>query len=130
MKEKMKIAVIGGGASGIVSGYLLSRNHEITIYEKEPILGGNVRTLNKNVLGTNLPNHLNIENGVYGFSQSYYPNVHKLLHHLGTPYHSSKPSFSLFSVQQFYPSRTKSYLNSRTLWNMLTQSSFRTELFK
>ncbi|MDB9306430.1 FAD-dependent oxidoreductase [Nodularia spumigena CS-591/12] len=46
----MKIAIIGGGASGMVTAYLLNKNgHEVTVLEKEPILGGHIRTLNKNV---------------------------------------------------------------------------------
>ncbi|MGF1490572.1 MAG: FAD-dependent oxidoreductase [Prochloraceae cyanobacterium] len=47
----MKIAIIGGGASGMVTAYLLDRKrHQITVLEKEPILGGHIRTLNKNIL--------------------------------------------------------------------------------
>lgn len=126
----MKIAVIGGGASGIVSGYLLSKKHAITIYEKEEILGGNVRTLNKNIQGTSLNKNLNIENGVLGFSENYYPNFHKLLDHLRTAYHSYKPSISLFSAHEFYPARTKSYFNSQSLWRVFTQYNFRKELFQ
>lgn len=128
MNERKKIAVIGGGASGIVSGYLLSEKHDITIYEKRSILGGNVQTLNKNVLDTKLPNHLHIENGVLGFSQNYYPNFHKLLQHLDVPYHSYKPSISLFSDRQFYPARVTSYLNRYSLSNLITDNKFRSEL--
>jgi uncharacterized protein len=46
----MKIAVIGGGASGMVSAYLLDRQgHHVTVFERQPMLGGHIRTLNKNV---------------------------------------------------------------------------------
>ncbi len=46
----MKIAVIGGGASGMVSAYLLDKQgHRVTVFERQPILGGHIRTLNKNV---------------------------------------------------------------------------------
>ncbi len=46
----MKIAIIGGGASGMVTAYLLNKHgHEVTVLEKQPILGGHIRTLNKNV---------------------------------------------------------------------------------
>jgi uncharacterized protein len=46
----MKIAVIGGGASGMVSAYLLDKQgHHVTIFERQPMLGGHIRTLNKNV---------------------------------------------------------------------------------
>lgn len=46
----MKIAVIGGGASGMVSAYLLDKQgHQVSVFERQPILGGHIRTLNKNV---------------------------------------------------------------------------------
>ena len=46
----MKIAVIGGGASGMVSAYLLDKQgHQVTVFERQPMLGGNIQTLNKNV---------------------------------------------------------------------------------
>jgi uncharacterized protein len=46
----MKIAVIGGGASGIVSAYLLDKQgHHVTVFERQSMLGGHIRTLNKNV---------------------------------------------------------------------------------
>lgn len=46
----MRIAVIGGGASGMVSAYLLDRQgHEVTVYERQSTLGGHIRTLNQNV---------------------------------------------------------------------------------
>lgn len=46
----MKIAIIGGGASGMVAAYLLDRNgHEVTVYERQPVLGGHIRTLNQNI---------------------------------------------------------------------------------
>ena len=46
----MRIAIIGGGASGLVTAYLLDKQgHHVTVFEKQPILGGHIRTLNKNV---------------------------------------------------------------------------------
>lgn len=130
MSDKKKIAIIGGGASGLISSYLLGEKYNITLYEKKSILGGNVQTLNRNVKHTQLPKEINIENGVLGFSQSYYPNFHKLLDHLGVEYHGYKPSISLFSKQQFFPARTKSYLNAKSLSSLVTDKNFKNEVFK
>jgi uncharacterized protein len=130
MIQSKKIAIIGGGASGLISGYLLSHKYNITIYEKAPILGGNIRTINKNVLGTNLPAHLNIENGVLGFSQNYYPKFHDLLRELNVPYHSFKPSVSLFSGGDFFPARAKSYLHSGIFKKLLFQSDYREKVWR
>lgn len=44
----MKIAVIGGGITGLTAGYQLSKNgHQITIFEKENQIGGLVRGFKK-----------------------------------------------------------------------------------
>ena len=39
-----RIAVIGAGAAGLTAGYLLRRQFELTLFEKEPRLGGNAYT--------------------------------------------------------------------------------------
>ncbi|TVQ09090.1 MAG: FAD-dependent oxidoreductase [Leptolyngbya sp. DLM2.Bin27] len=49
----MKIAIIGGGASGMVTAYWLDQQgHRVTLYERQPVLGGHIRTLNKNIPGS------------------------------------------------------------------------------
>ncbi|ESA34448.1 nad fad-binding protein [Leptolyngbya sp. Heron Island J] len=69
----MKIAIIGGGASGMVTAYLLDQQgHHVTVFEKQPMLGGHIRTLNKNVM----PNHSDcnqvLENGVLEFPDAFH----------------------------------------------------------
>lgn len=46
----MKICIIGAGVSGLTAGRLLSNDHDVTIYEKNPNIGGIART--KKVDGT------------------------------------------------------------------------------
>ena len=60
--------LLEGGGSGMVAAYLLDRQgHGVTVFEREPVLGGHIRTLNKNVR----PNHSDcneiLENGVLEF---------------------------------------------------------------
>lgn len=69
----MKIAIIGGGASGMVTAYLLDQQgHQVTVFERQPMLGGHIRTLNKNVQ----PNQSNcaevLENGVLEFPSAFH----------------------------------------------------------
>ncbi|EDX83206.1 FAD dependent oxidoreductase, putative [Synechococcus sp. PCC 7335] len=64
----MKIAIIGGGASGMASAYLLDQQgHEVTVFERQAALGGHIQTLNQNLW----PNRSNceqvLENGVLEF---------------------------------------------------------------
>jgi predicted NAD/FAD-binding protein len=64
----MKIAVIGGGASGLVTAYLLDQQgHQVTVFEKQPILGGHIRTLNQNVQPNRAACDQVLENGVLEF---------------------------------------------------------------
>jgi uncharacterized protein len=69
----MKIAVIGGGASGMVSAYLLDKKgHQVTVLESQPILGGHIRTLNKNVSTELQDSGLYLEAGVVEFTRKFH----------------------------------------------------------
>ena len=64
----MRIAIVGGGASGMVAAYLLDRQgHGVTVFEREPVLGGHIRTLNKNVQPNRAECSAILENGVLEF---------------------------------------------------------------
>jgi uncharacterized protein len=68
----MKIAIIGGGASGMSSAYLLDKKgHQVTVFEKQPILGGHIRTLNKNVNTQLQDSGLLLEAGVVEFTRKF-----------------------------------------------------------
>ncbi len=68
----MKIAVIGGGASGMVSAYLLDKQgHHVTVFERQPILGGHIRTLNKNVKPDRSDCRKILEGGVLEFPTAF-----------------------------------------------------------
>ena len=47
-KNKLKIAVIGSGISGLSAAWLLSKKHKVTIYEKNAELGGHANTVKIN----------------------------------------------------------------------------------
>jgi uncharacterized protein len=69
----MKIAIIGGGASGMVTAYLLDKQgHQVTIFERESTLGGHIRTLNQNVQPNQSDCNLVLENGVLEFPTSFH----------------------------------------------------------
>jgi uncharacterized protein len=77
----MKIAIIGGGASGIVTAYLLDKQgHQITVFERESMLGGHIRTLNQNIQPNRWRSlsegqsdcNLVLENGVLEFPTSFH----------------------------------------------------------
>jgi predicted NAD/FAD-binding protein len=41
----MKIAIVGGGISGLPAAHLLQREHEITVYEAASYAGGHTNTI-------------------------------------------------------------------------------------
>ncbi|MEM7033362.1 MAG: NAD(P)-binding protein, partial [Chloroflexota bacterium] len=79
----MRIAIVGGGAAGMVTAYLLNTYHHITVIEKQPILGGNIRTLNKNVTDVDLDAGITLDNGVIEFQRDTFVQFHKLMNKLG-----------------------------------------------
>lgn len=41
----MRIAIIGSGIAGLTCAHLLSRKHEVTVFEAEQWIGGHTHTL-------------------------------------------------------------------------------------
>ncbi len=80
----MKIAIIGGGASGMITAYWLDRQgHAVTVYERQPMLGGHIRTLNQNIhAATHCPELL--EAGVLEFPVAF-TNFLQLMQDLDIP---------------------------------------------
>lgn len=76
-----KIAIIGGGASGLVSAFLLEQDHEVTLYESTNKLGGHINTVPIIVDGEKIL----IENGAEFFNEISYPHFLRLLRYLTIP---------------------------------------------
>lgn len=69
----MRIAIVGGGASGMATAYLLDRQkHHVTVFERQPMLGGHIRTLNKNVKPNQSECHEVLESGVLEFPTAFH----------------------------------------------------------
>ena len=49
--EKLRIAVIGTGVSGLAAAWLLNKYHEVTVFEKDQRLGGHCNTLDVEMNG-------------------------------------------------------------------------------
>jgi len=87
----MKIAIVGTGVSGLVAAHKLHREHEITVYEAAPRLGGHTNTV-----GVDDPEgELWIDTGFIVFNDRNYPHFEALLAELGV---GSQPSHMGFSV--------------------------------
>ncbi|MCX6727864.1 MAG: FAD-dependent oxidoreductase [Candidatus Saccharibacteria bacterium] len=87
----MKIAIIGGGVSGLVSAYLLAPHHDIMLYEKADRIGGHAHTLNIKEGQHNIA----VDNGFMVFNPAMYPNFVGLLKELGISSNETTMSFGV-----------------------------------
>jgi predicted NAD/FAD-binding protein len=78
----MRVAIVGGGAAGLVTAYLLSGRHELTVFEAGSTLGGHIRTLHGNVLAERLAPGLFLDAGVVEFDERHFPTLGRLLDRL------------------------------------------------
>ena len=88
----MKIAVLGAGISGLGSAYILSKKHEVDLYEKEDRLGGHARTTTvqdeDKIFG--------VDTGFLVFNHPTYPLLTKLFKELNVKIENSDMSFAFW----------------------------------
>lgn len=87
----MKIAVIGSGISGMTAAHLLSRKHQVTLYEAASRLGGHTATIDIHHKGQDYK----IDTGFIVFNDWTYPNFKQLLAQLGVDYQPTSMGFSV-----------------------------------
>ncbi len=88
----MKIAIVGTGISGLVSAYLLSRQHEIAVFEARESVGGHTVTTDVRSNGGSLA----VDSGFIVYNEVNYPNFVRLLARLGV---ESQPASMSFGVR-------------------------------
>ena len=88
----MRIAVVGTGISGLVAAYLLSREHELTIFEADDHIGGHTHTHAVERFGRRYA----VDTGFIVFNERTYPNFIRLLDEIGV---ASQPTGMSFSVR-------------------------------
>ena len=88
----MRIAVIGSGIAGMMSAWLLSRQHDVTLYEANDYFGGHTHTHQVQSGGKQ---HA-IDSGFIVYNPLHYPLLTRLFNELGV---ASKPTTMSFSVQ-------------------------------
>jgi len=87
----MKIAVIGSGIAGMGSAYLLSRQHEVVLFEKESRLGGHTHTHAVHQGNRDYQ----IDTGFIVFNPDNYPLLSKLLNELNVATQKTEMGFSV-----------------------------------
>lgn len=86
-----KIAIIGGGISGISAAWFLQNEYKVTLFEKNSCLGGHTNTVKIQVDNQTLPTDV----GFIVFNEKTYPNFMQLLQAWDVHYAKSDMSFSV-----------------------------------
>lgn len=88
---RVRIAIIGGGISGLTAAYLLSRRHEVCLFEASSNPGGHTYTVEVEEEGRSLA----IDMGFIVFNRRTYPHFVRLLRELQVDSQPSEMSFSV-----------------------------------
>lgn len=83
-----RVAVVGGGISGLAAAYLLAPHHAVTLYEAAPRLGGHARTV---MAGRN--GDQPVDTGFIVFNYANYPHLARMFMDLDVPVKPSDMSF-------------------------------------
>lgn len=88
---EMKIAVVGSGISGLGSAWLLSRRHEVHLFETRTRLGGHTHTVVHTVDGRSLA----LDTGFIVYNETTYPLLTRLFDSIDLETQASDMSFSV-----------------------------------
>ncbi|RUO35054.1 NAD(P)/FAD-dependent oxidoreductase [Aliidiomarina soli] len=103
----MKIAVVGSGIAGLTSAYLLSKRHDVDVFEANDYIGGHTATVD-------VDGHA-IDTGFIVFNDRTYPKFRYLMRTLGVEWRDTEMSFSVHN-----PTTGLEY-NGHTLATMFAQ---------
>ncbi|AUC97197.1 NAD/FAD-binding protein [Bradyrhizobium sp. SK17] len=89
--DRLNIAVVGTGISGLSAAWLLGQRHDVTVYEKSDRIGGHSNTVTALLGGERVA----VDTGFIVFNRKTYPNLAALFRHLQVPTQASEMSLSV-----------------------------------
>lgn len=89
--DRPRVAVVGGGISGLTAAYLLQRDHHVTLFEAEPRLGGHAHTHEVEAGGRQVA----VDSGFIVLNDRTYPRLRALFAELGVETRPTEMSMSI-----------------------------------
>lgn len=89
----MRIAVVGSGVAGVVAAHLLSRRHQVILFEKRTRLGGHTHTV---MIEDGPDAGTAVDTGFIVCNNKTYPEFHRFLEELRVPWRWSNMSFGFW----------------------------------
>jgi predicted NAD/FAD-binding protein len=90
--DRLRVAVIGSGVSGLTAAHLIARRHQVVLYEREPRLGGHAHTVL--VAGAD-GRRLGLDTGFIVHNERTYPTLLRLFRELRVETQDSDMSFGV-----------------------------------
>ncbi|MEM7026948.1 MAG: FAD-dependent oxidoreductase [Pseudomonadota bacterium] len=114
----MRIAIIGGGISGMTTAYYLSRKHDITLFEAGDYIGGHAHTALVNKGERTIP----VDTGFIVFNEKNYPKLCRLFDELEVDSINTDMSFSVHceesGLEYNGTSLNKLFIQRRNIFNL------------
>lgn len=89
--SRLKIAIVGSGIAGLSAAWLLSKNHQVTLYEANGHFGGHANTLDVDTPDGPVA----VDAGFIVYNEKNYPNLVAMFDQLGVNTDASDMSFAL-----------------------------------
>ena len=86
----MRIAIVGAGISGLVGGYYLRHQHDVTVFESNDRIGGHTNTIDCQEDEQTLA----VDTGFIVYNERTYPNFIRLMDELSVATQPTRMSFS------------------------------------
>ncbi|WP_425405780.1 NAD(P)/FAD-dependent oxidoreductase [Hwanghaeella sp.] len=91
----MRIAIIGSGIAGLGAAYLLNKDHQVTVYERNSYAGGHSNTVDVPIRTRQGETKMPVDTGFIVFNERTYPNLLGLFDHLSVPVKKTDMSFAV-----------------------------------
>jgi uncharacterized protein len=115
----MKIGIIGGGAAGLTTAWLLDGDHQIVLFEKQPRLGGHAHTIEVPIDGKSV----SIEIGFEFFNKTLFPHFNRLLFLLKVPVKTFPLTYTFYSTQTKQAYALPPLQQGKFPWELLSPST-------